>query len=202
MGLLENKQTASAFNVAKFYDKQKRYRAAVIYYNEVIREQPGSVESEKAKKRIDQLRAKLGDAVRITVALAAWLTLQPALPVVEQLRPAPEMVPLPTTCPMSGYVVLLPTNPGALLTVIGDLPSCAASAAAASLVASLVCSPRTISTNDMTGTGLKKCRPTKRSGWDIEDASFVMETEEVLLARIVSALTNGSTCLKIFVLRP
>jgi outer membrane protein assembly factor BamD len=61
--LLENKQTASAFNVAKFYDKQKQYRAAVIYYNEVIREQPGSVESERAKKRIDQLRAKLGDAV-------------------------------------------------------------------------------------------------------------------------------------------
>ena len=66
--LLENKQTASAFNVAKFYDKQKRYRAAVIYYNEVIREQPGSVESEKAKKRIDQLRAKLGDAVMGAVA--------------------------------------------------------------------------------------------------------------------------------------
>src|SRR4029077_1506790 len=65
--LLENKQTASAFNVAKFYDKQKRYRAAVIYYNEVIREQPGSVESEKAKKRIDQLRAKLGDAVMAAI---------------------------------------------------------------------------------------------------------------------------------------
>lgn len=65
--LLENKQTASAFNVAKFYDKQKRYRAAVIYYNEVIREQPGSAESEKAKKRIDELRAKLGDAVMAAV---------------------------------------------------------------------------------------------------------------------------------------
>jgi outer membrane protein assembly factor BamD len=65
--LLENKQTTSAFNVAKFYDKQKRYRAAVIYYNEVIREQPGSVESEKAKKRIDQLRAKLGDAIMAAV---------------------------------------------------------------------------------------------------------------------------------------
>ena len=61
--LLENKQTASAFSVAKFYDKQRKYRAAVVYYNEVIREQPGSAESEKAKKRIDQLRAKLGDAV-------------------------------------------------------------------------------------------------------------------------------------------
>jgi outer membrane protein assembly factor BamD len=63
LALLEHKQTTSAFSVARFYDKQKRYRAAVIYYNEVIREQPGSFESEKAKKRIDQLRSKLGDAV-------------------------------------------------------------------------------------------------------------------------------------------
>jgi len=60
--LLEGKQMTSSFNIAKFYDKQKRYRAAVIYYNEVIREQPGSADSAKAKKRIDQLRAKLGDA--------------------------------------------------------------------------------------------------------------------------------------------
>lgn len=61
--LLENKATTSSFDVARYYDKQKAYRAAVIYYNEVIRQQPGSVESEKAKKRIDQLRAKLGDKV-------------------------------------------------------------------------------------------------------------------------------------------
>jgi outer membrane protein assembly factor BamD len=60
--LLEGRQTTSSFNIAKFYDKQKHYRAAVIYYNEVIRQQPGSAESEKAKKRIDELRAKLGDA--------------------------------------------------------------------------------------------------------------------------------------------
>jgi outer membrane protein assembly factor BamD len=55
------KQTSSAFDIAKYYDKQKHYRAAVIYYNEVIRQQPGSSESERAKKRIDQLRAKVGD---------------------------------------------------------------------------------------------------------------------------------------------
>src|SRR5437588_10863755 len=60
---LERKQTMSSYDVAKFYDKQKYYRAAVIYYNEVIREQPGSAESEKTKKRIDQLRAKLGDKI-------------------------------------------------------------------------------------------------------------------------------------------
>jgi outer membrane protein assembly factor BamD len=60
---LENKATSSSFDVARFYDKQKAYRAAVIYYNEVIRQQPGSAESEKAKKRIEELRAKVGDKV-------------------------------------------------------------------------------------------------------------------------------------------
>ena len=70
--ILEHKQTANSYKVAKFYDKQKYYRAAVIYYNEVIRQQPGSEESNEAKKRIDQLRAKFGEAA-----------LQPALPVAQ-----------------------------------------------------------------------------------------------------------------------
>lgn len=61
--LLEHKSTGSSYDVARFYDKQKAYRAAVIYYNEVIRQQPGSAESEKAKKRIEELRAKVGDKV-------------------------------------------------------------------------------------------------------------------------------------------
>src|SRR6266487_2844543 len=72
LDILEHKQTASSYKVAKFYDKQKYYRAAVIYYNEVIRQQPGSEESNEAKKRIDQLRAKFGEAV-----------LQPALSTAE-----------------------------------------------------------------------------------------------------------------------
>jgi len=74
LDILEHKQTANSYTVAKFYDKQKYYRAAVIYYNEVIRQQPGSQESNQAKKRIDQLRAKFGDAA-----------LQPALPVAQQV---------------------------------------------------------------------------------------------------------------------
>src|SRR5438045_715425 len=79
LDILEHKQTNNSFKVAKFYDKQKYYRAAVIYYNEVIRQQPGSEESNEAKKRIDQLRAKLGDAA-----------LQPALPVGQQASKKPE----------------------------------------------------------------------------------------------------------------
>jgi outer membrane protein assembly factor BamD len=61
--LLEHKSLSRAFDVARFYDKQKAYRAAVLYYNEVIRQQPGSAESDKAKKRIEELRAKVGDTV-------------------------------------------------------------------------------------------------------------------------------------------
>src|SRR5215468_9194562 len=75
LDLLEHKQTNNSFKVAKYYDKQKYYRAAVIYYNEVIRQQPGSEESNQAKKRIDQLRAKLGDAA-----------LQPAIPVSQNAK--------------------------------------------------------------------------------------------------------------------
>src|SRR5215813_10491624 len=79
LDILEHKQTTNSYKVAKFYDKQKYYRAAVIYYNEVIRQQPGSEESNEAKKRIDQLRAKFGDAA-----------LQPAIPVSQNAKKKPD----------------------------------------------------------------------------------------------------------------
>ncbi len=62
LALLEHRQTKGSLEIAKFYDKAKNYRAAVLYYNEVIRQMPGSSESEMAKKRIEQLRSKVGDA--------------------------------------------------------------------------------------------------------------------------------------------
>src|SRR4051812_6066844 len=71
---MEKKQTSTAYDIAKFYDKQKQYRAAAIYYNEVIRQEPGSAEGEKAKKRISELRKKVGDdklqAPAVTAAAA------------------------------------------------------------------------------------------------------------------------------------
>jgi outer membrane protein assembly factor BamD len=70
--LLEQKQTNNSLDIAKFYDKQKNYRAAVIYYNEVIRQQPGSTASEVAKRRVDELRSKVGDAaLQPAAAIAA-----------------------------------------------------------------------------------------------------------------------------------
>lgn len=59
---LGQKQTSNAFDIAKYYDKRHSYRAAVVYYNEVIRRDPKSPASEVAKKRVDELRAKFGEA--------------------------------------------------------------------------------------------------------------------------------------------
>lgn len=74
---LEEKQTTDSFQIAKFYDKQKAYGSAVIYYNDVIRQQPGSTEADRAKKRVDQLRAKVGDAALQSPALTAATAKKP-----------------------------------------------------------------------------------------------------------------------------
>ncbi|MCE0523640.1 MAG: outer membrane protein assembly factor BamD [Methylacidiphilales bacterium] len=52
------KQTQGAFDIAKFYENfhPPQYRAAFIYYNEVVREDPNSPQAQIAKKRIQQLR--------------------------------------------------------------------------------------------------------------------------------------------------
>ncbi len=68
---LENKATSDSFGIAKFYDKRGNYRAAVIYYNDVIRQQPGSAKGDEAKRRIDQLRSKIGDAAVKEIEVAA-----------------------------------------------------------------------------------------------------------------------------------
>lgn len=68
---LDQRQMGNSLEVAQFYDRHKEYRAAVIYYNEVIRQQPGSQASAVAKHRIDQLRAKVGDAKLQSAATVA-----------------------------------------------------------------------------------------------------------------------------------
>jgi outer membrane protein assembly factor BamD len=58
---LQSRKTQNSYAIAKFYDKQKNYKAAYVYYNEVIQQQPDSPDAEKAKQRMDQIRAKVGD---------------------------------------------------------------------------------------------------------------------------------------------
>ena len=53
--------TKGSFEIAKFYEKSKNYKAAVIYYNDVIKRQPDSPESGLAKARIEELKQKFGE---------------------------------------------------------------------------------------------------------------------------------------------
>ncbi|MBV8639921.1 MAG: outer membrane protein assembly factor BamD [Verrucomicrobia bacterium] len=58
---LQARKTENSYDIAKFYDKQKNYKAAYVYYNEVVQQQPDSPEAERAKQRMDQIRAKVGE---------------------------------------------------------------------------------------------------------------------------------------------
>jgi len=58
---LQTREHSSAVKIAKYYDKKKNYKAAVIYYDEVIKEQPGTPDATSAQARIAALKAKVGD---------------------------------------------------------------------------------------------------------------------------------------------
>lgn len=52
--------------IARYYDWSRNYRAAAVYYNDVIRRQPGTEASERARERVQVLRSDLGDdALRV-----------------------------------------------------------------------------------------------------------------------------------------
>lgn len=53
---LLGKQTQGSLNIAQFYEKNKNYKAAFIYYNEVIRQSPVGPTSDMAKKKVEELR--------------------------------------------------------------------------------------------------------------------------------------------------
>lgn len=58
---LEGGSKKGDLEIAKFYDRTKQYKAAVIYYNDVIKGSPDTAEANFAKARIEELRAKVGD---------------------------------------------------------------------------------------------------------------------------------------------
>lgn len=57
---LTGAELKSTMDIAKFYDKTKNYKAAFVYYNELIRNAPGSTESDQARKRIEELKGIAG----------------------------------------------------------------------------------------------------------------------------------------------
>jgi outer membrane protein assembly factor BamD len=55
------RESGDLMAVAKFYDRYRNYRAAAIYYNDVIRRQPGTPDAKFAQERIQVLRSDYGD---------------------------------------------------------------------------------------------------------------------------------------------
>jgi len=61
-----SKESADTLRVARFYDFSKDFKAASIYYNDVIRRFPQSEQATAAKSRLDELKALYGeDSLRI-----------------------------------------------------------------------------------------------------------------------------------------
>ncbi len=55
------KESINIYNIARFYDHDRNYKAAYIYYNDVIRRQPASPEAALAKTRVEAIRGTVGD---------------------------------------------------------------------------------------------------------------------------------------------
>jgi outer membrane protein assembly factor BamD (BamD/ComL family) len=56
---LKQEQARGNYEVARFYEKNRRYAGAVIYYNEVLLLDPKSPHGEEARQRIEALKAKV-----------------------------------------------------------------------------------------------------------------------------------------------
>src|ERR1043166_6516458 len=84
-------------------------------------------------------------------------------------------------------------KPGVSLAWTVVLPQAAAVSRAVAVVSADVVSPGTISTSGRSGAGLKKWRPTTRSGTRHAPAIAVTESEEVLVARMQVSETSASS---------
>jgi outer membrane protein assembly factor BamD (BamD/ComL family) len=54
----EYDQSTAGQAIAKFYEKYKRWKGAVVYYNEVVLQDPESSYAAQAKVRIDELKKR------------------------------------------------------------------------------------------------------------------------------------------------
>jgi len=52
-------QARGNFEIAQFYEKNKKYQGALIYYNEVLLVDSTSVHAGEARLRIDEIKARI-----------------------------------------------------------------------------------------------------------------------------------------------
>jgi outer membrane protein assembly factor BamD len=59
---LKTEQARGNFQIAKFYEKYKRWGGAVVYYNEVVMQDPNSPYAAQARQRIEELKQRIQQA--------------------------------------------------------------------------------------------------------------------------------------------
>jgi len=59
IGSLKTEQARGSFQIAKFYEKYRRWAGALVYYNEVVVLDPNSVYAAPARQRIEELKKKI-----------------------------------------------------------------------------------------------------------------------------------------------
>ena len=55
---LKSEQARGSFEIAKFYEKRKKWDGALVYYNEVLLRDPSSPLAAEARKKIDELKKR------------------------------------------------------------------------------------------------------------------------------------------------
>ena len=58
---MSGREAFDLLSIAKFYDRKTDYRAAVIYYSDLVRRQPGTPDADLAGARIEEIRATVGE---------------------------------------------------------------------------------------------------------------------------------------------
>ena len=56
---LKTEQARGNYKIAQFYEKRKKWNGALVYYNEVVLQVPGSPAAAEARHRIDALKQRL-----------------------------------------------------------------------------------------------------------------------------------------------
>jgi outer membrane protein assembly factor BamD len=59
IGALKGEQARGSFQIAKFYERYRRWNGALVYYNEVLVLDPNSQYATQARQRIDELKKRI-----------------------------------------------------------------------------------------------------------------------------------------------
>lgn len=85
---LNGRRLQGTLNIARFYEEQKNFNAAIIYYNEVIQFAPDSPQAAEARRQIEALKARLDNPDKRLVTAPADASPPPPAPSGSELPPA------------------------------------------------------------------------------------------------------------------